>query len=97
VLGALERQQDERAMTRYFARDARCAHKTGTAEGLRHDGGTILGADGDALVTAVFLTDGLGPAVERPDHPGALAIARASMHLVRELALPVPLVPWAPR
>jgi beta-lactamase class A len=92
----LEHQQDERAMRRYLAHEARCAHKTGTVGAFRHDGGLIIGEDGLPLVTAVFLTEGLGPAVERPDHPGVLAIARATVRVIRDLSLPVPLVPWAP-
>lgn len=89
-------QQDDRAMSRYLAEGVRCAHKTGTVDALRHDAGTLFDGDGRPLATLAFLTDGLGPPVERHDHPAALAIAAATVAAIRGLELPVPLVPWAP-
>ena len=96
AMQVLERQQDDRAMSRYLAPGARCAHKTGTAETVRHDAGLLLSSTGEPLLTACFLTEEVGPSVERHDHPAVLAIGRAVVRLVIELGLPVPLVPWAP-
>jgi hypothetical protein len=56
----------------------------------------MLHADGHALATLAWLTDGLGPDVERHDHPAVVAIGSATAALVRGLELPIELVPWAP-
>lgn len=96
AIDVLTAQQDDRSMSRFLAEGARCAHKTGTVDALRHDGGILFDRSGQALATLVFLTDGLGPPVERHDHPGCLAIAEATVRTIRLLGLPVPLAPWAP-
>lgn len=97
AIDVLAAQQDDRSMSRYLGEAVRCAHKTGTVDGLRHDAGTLFDADGRALATLAFLTDGLGPSIERHDHPACLAMADATVRAIRGLALPVTLVPWAPR
>lgn len=96
ALDVLAGQQDDRSMSRWLAEGVRCAHKTGTVDGLRHDAGVLFDADGRPSATLAFLTDGLGPPVERHDHPACLAMAAATVEVIRALALPVPLVPWAP-
>jgi beta-lactamase class A len=97
ALDVLAGQQDDRSMSRYLAEGVRCAHKSGTVDGLRHDAGVLYGDGDEALATLAFLTDGLGPAVERHDHPACLAIAAATVRAIRALGLPVSLVPWAPK
>ena len=96
ALDVLAGQQDDRSMSRYLAEGVRCAHKSGTVDRLRHDAGVLFDDAGEALVTLAFLTDGLGPAVERHDHPACLAIAAATVRTIHALALPLRLAPWAP-
>jgi beta-lactamase class A len=96
AIEVLAGQQDDRAMSRYLAEGIRCAHKTGTVDGLRHDAGVLFGPHGGPVATLAFLTDHLGPSVERHDHPACRAIAEATVRTIRELRLPVQLAPWAP-
>jgi hypothetical protein len=89
ALDLLARQQDRRALARYVGEGVRFAHKTGTAGGVRHDGG-LLQVDGREIAVSVF-TDG-GPREEWVDHPAligmALAMARAGELLGLDLASP---------
>jgi beta-lactamase class A len=94
--GVLERQQDDRALSRYLAPGTHFAHKSGTWRTYRHDGGVLFGADGTRLTTIAVFTEGLGPDIERHDHPAVLAMGRLMADLVRALELPVALVPWSP-
>lgn len=96
AMDVLAGQQDDRSMSRWLAEGVRCAHKTGTVDGLRHDAGVLFDADGRPVATLAFLTDRLGPPVERHDHPACRAMAAATVEVIRALDLPVPLVPWAP-
>lgn len=50
-------QNDKRSLARFLAEGAVFAHKTGTVDGLRHDGGRLLLENGDFLDVHV-LTDG---------------------------------------
>ena len=94
--GVLERQQDDRALSRYLAPGTHFAHKTGTWRTYRHDGGVLYAEDGARLLTIAVLTEGLGPSVERHDHPAVLAMATLMAELVRALDVPAALVPWSP-
>ena len=71
----LENQQDYRSLARYIVADLPFAHKTGTADGLRHDGGVLVMANG-RILKVHCLTD--GPSREETlDDPACLAIANA--------------------
>lgn len=89
ALDLLARQQDRRALARWLGEEVRFAHKTGTAGGVRHDGG-LLEVDGREIAVSVF-TDG-GPPQEWVDHPAlvgmALAMARAGEVLGLRLGAP---------
>lgn len=71
---ALHAQQDRRALARWLVEDVPMAHKTGTVDRLRHDGG-CLAREGDHLRVACF-TDG-GPVAEWVDHPACVGMAQA--------------------
>jgi beta-lactamase class A len=89
ALDLLARQQDRRALARYVGESVRFAHKTGTAGGVRHDGG-LLEVGGRRIAVTVF-TDG-GPPAEWADHPAlvgmGLALAWVSKPLGLDLAPP---------
>jgi beta-lactamase class A len=89
-------QQDRRALARWIGPGARFAHKTGTVDGVRHDGGVLLLADGRLSVTA--FTDG-GPQAEWPDHPACVGMGLAMAWTAEVLGLdlcPSPGLPPVP-
>ena len=77
-------QQDRRALARLLDDDARFAHKTGTIDGARHDGGVLLRAGAEPLFVHAF-TDG-GPQEEWVDHPACVGMGIAMSGTVKWLA-----------
>lgn len=69
----LEAQQDDRGLARGLA--VPFAHKTGTVDGVRHDGGVARHRGQELAITV--LTDG-GPDDEWVDHPALVAMGRAA-------------------
>lgn len=96
AIQVLDHQQDDRALSRFLAPGTRFAHKTGTFATIRHDAGFLCSAGGEPLVTVAVLTEGLGPAIERHDHPAVVGMGLAMALIIRELGLPIQLVPWTP-
>lgn len=76
-------QADRRSLARHLKPGVMFAHKTGTAEGLRHDGGVLYLPNGETL-SVTILTDG-DERDERVDDPACVAMGRAMRNLVEEL------------
>lgn len=70
----LEAQRDRRALARYVGEHVAFAHKTGSVDGVRHDGG-LLRAGGRELLVGCF-SDG-GPVPEWVDHPACVGMGLA--------------------
>ena len=85
----LAEQQDRRALGRHLPHGTRFAHKTGTIDRVRHDGG-VLGT----LHVHAF-TDG-GPLPEWTDHPACLGMGLAMAWTCMELGVDVELAPGTP-
>jgi beta-lactamase class A len=75
-------QQDRRALARLLDEDAPFAHKTGTIDAVRHDGGVLLGGDAPLFVHA--FTDG-GPVKEWVDHPACVGMGIAMARTLEAL------------
>lgn len=75
-------QQDRRSLVRHLDEDHVVAHKTGTDQGVRHDGGILDLPDGRTLAVTVF-TDN-EDVRESVDHPACRAMGDA---LARTLEL----------
>ena len=81
-LEMLRRQQDRRALARDLDEAVPFAHKTGTIDRVRHDGGVVLGP---APLYVHAFTDG-GPTREWVDHPACVAMGRAMKETLAWLA-----------
>lgn len=86
-------QQDRRSLARFVNDRARLAHKTGTVDRVRHDGGLLLA--GNRIVSVHAFTDG-GETVEWVDHPACVGMGLALAWTSELLGLDVGLVPDAP-
>jgi beta-lactamase class A len=87
-------QQDRRALARWLGDDVRFAHKTGTVDAVRHDGGVLELADGRRLSVTAF-TDG-GPQPEWPDHPACVGMGLAMAWTAQVLDLGLASPPGIP-
>jgi beta-lactamase class A len=74
-LRMLLEQQDRRALARLLDEESRFAHKTGTIDAVRHDGGVLL-RDGEQPLFVHAFTDG-GPLPEWVDHPACVGMGIA--------------------
>ncbi|MFL6161799.1 MAG: GNAT family N-acetyltransferase [Jatrophihabitantaceae bacterium] len=83
VSAMLRGQQDRRSLARYLEAEAEFAHKTGTVDGVRHDGGLLFGADGGQLEVTVF-SDG-PPRSENVDDTACSAMARGFARTLERL------------
>ncbi|MBA2515243.1 MAG: serine hydrolase, partial [Solirubrobacterales bacterium] len=86
-------QQDRRSLSRFMDDRARLAHKTGTVDRVRHDGGLLLA--GDRVISVQAFTDG-GLTAEWVDHPACVGMGMALAWTSELLGLEVGLVPDAP-
>jgi beta-lactamase class A len=86
----LSAQQDRRALARHLGERVRFAHKTGTADGVRHDGGVLW--DGGRAIALTVFTDG-GPTPETVDHPALVGMGLAMAGIAAALGLDVEVVP----
>lgn len=86
-------QQDRRSLSRFLDDRSQLAHKTGTVERVRHDGGLLLA--GGRVVSVHAFTDG-GHTAEWVDHPACVAMGLALAWTTRLLDLDVRLTPDAP-
>ena len=77
-------QQDRRALARLLDEEERFAHKTGTIEGVRHDGGVLL-RDGEEPLYVGAFTDG-GSHKEWVDHPACVGMGIAMKETLEWLA-----------
>lgn len=85
-----EAQQDRRGLVRHLDDELTFARKTGTDQGVRHDGGILPLPDGRTVAITVF-TD-VTDRVESVDHPSSVAIGqgmRDTLHLLGHGALVV--------
>lgn len=76
-------QQDRRGLVRHLDEDLVFARKTGTDQGVRHDGGILELPDGRVLAVTVF-TDGTDRR-ESVDHPACVGLGagmRDTLHLL---------------
>jgi beta-lactamase class A len=89
AIAMLELQADRAGLARHLP-GARFAHKTGSIDGVRHDGG-LLRAGGRELAVACF-TDG-GPHPEWVDHPALVGMGLAMAATVELLGLDVDVAP----
>jgi beta-lactamase class A len=79
---ALHAQQDRRSLARGLGYDARFAHKTGTVDDVRHDGGVL--ERGASRLAVTCFTAG-GPHAEWVDHPACVAMGEAMVRTCRAL------------
>ena len=93
AIAMLELQADRAGLARHLP-GARFAHKTGSIDGVRHDGG-LLRAGGREIAVACF-TDG-GPHAEWVDHPALVGMGHAMAATVELLRLDVTVTPWGAR
>jgi len=77
----LLQQQDRRSLARTLDEDVPFAHKTGTIDRVRHDGGVLLG---EAPLFVHAFTDG-GPVKEWVDHPACVAMGAAMARTLEHL------------
>ena len=80
----LEAQQDHRALRRGIAARVPFAHKTGTVDDVRHDGGVARHPETGAELAITVFTAG-GPHDEWVDHPALVAMGAAARALVQEV------------
>ena len=83
-VGMLLEQQDRRALARTLDEQERFAHKTGTIDHARHDGGVLL-RDGEPPLYVHAFTDG-GPTREWVDHPACVGMGIAMERTLEWLA-----------
>jgi beta-lactamase class A len=76
-------QQDRRALARALDESRHFAHKTGTIDRVRHDGGVLLDLDPPLFIHA--FTDG-GPVREWVDHPACVGMGIAMQETLEWLA-----------
>ncbi len=79
---ALHAQQDRRSLARGLVDDVPFAHKTGTVDDVRHDGG-ILERGASRLAVTCFTAG--GPHAEWVDHPACVAMGEAMVRTCRAL------------
>lgn len=79
---ALHAQQDRRSLARRLDYDAAFAHKTGTVDDVRHDGG-ILERGASRLAVTCFTAG--GPHAEWVDHPACVGMGDAMVRTCRAL------------
>jgi beta-lactamase class A len=81
-LELLREQQDRRSLARLLDEDVPLAHKTGTIDRARHDGGVVLG---EVPLYVQAFTDG-GPEKEWVDHPACVGMGIAMEETLRWVA-----------
>lgn len=83
--GMLLAQKDRSSLARHFTSDVQFAHKSGSVDGLRHDGGRLLLGGGDYLDVHV-LTD--GPVRDKvTDDPACIAMGQGMLATMEALGL----------
>lgn len=73
-------QQDRTRLVRHLDDRLDFGRKTGTVDGVRHDGGILVLPDGDELTVSVF-TDHTDR-IERVDHPSCVAMGLAMVRML---------------